>query len=881
VIVTSYAALTERRYDRVNGVPGELLAKHSLGQTFVARYPELSGVELWLGTYASGAGPLKATVVLHLRSAPSGGPDLATVRLPAGSLVSENPWYLFSFPPIADSQDRAFYVEMESPDGKPGCAVTFFWWESAGGSDPYAYGSAFLDRRAQKADLAFGLHYSDSPLQAWAQMARAATAQFPAGLQIVLLLAGLAGAAWAVVHLPVLLRDREQGARWASRWSLVLALGIGLAHGVIYMLLVPPWQGPDEQSHFAYAALLYRHGLDNGVVEKLDLWGKDRDTALEKAIATSMDRHNYTRWVSWDASPGSPADPGLLSYQETRQSPAYYWLCAAAIGVGRAAGLPVDPYANPDGALLVVRVVSVVLTLAVVALAWLAAALLGARMRAGGLLVLVVLPLTVALLPMHAFIAAMANNDILAEVSVSSLFVALIALLRRPDGLGGAALALLAVFLTGTSALTKSTALAASIPLLGLGLVVWGGMLVTRRARRASLAIPATICAGLVMLSAAVPLLAYEPQEAAAGWQISYWPVRHVPRVPDASAHTGSYVFVLRAPGNAASGFEMLLPPLYHPALDIVFSAWARSSPAQGSSAATASISVIDGSRKAGGQEAMLPATGDWTPLTATAHLPESANAATLQISSSAGAVEFDDLSLKTSSPSGPWDDPVYAPRLLNASAEEAALGIRPWMSTALPAELRQIADAIANPQPFDKPALWRSYADGQFRSFWGIFGYLSVPLPDFVLFVLGSLSIVALCGLGWVAIRTLGNWSFRTWLCVVSFVSLVAAILTGFAQQMMLLADSGIAAYPQGRYLFVLSIPITLLLMAGAWFGFSLLMRLGFRALAAGPGSGSKSWDSAPRTMAVWAAWLWVNGLVVFAAYCILSLAGPYYYGL
>src|SRR5205085_9857123 len=117
------------------------------------------------------------------------------------------------------------------------------------------------------------------------------------------------------------------------------------------------------------------------------------------------------------------------------------------IGVGRAAGLPVDPYANPDGALLVVRAVSVVLTLAVVALAWLAAALLAARMRAGGLLVLVVLPLTVALLPMHAFIAAMANNDILAEVSVSALFVALIALLRRPDGLRGGALAMLAVLL--------------------------------------------------------------------------------------------------------------------------------------------------------------------------------------------------------------------------------------------------------------------------------------------------------------------------------------------------------------------------------------------------------------------------------------------------
>src|SRR5436853_7792686 len=52
---TSYGALTERVYGNANGITGELLRGHSVGQTFVSRYAGLSGVSLWLGTYGDGA----------------------------------------------------------------------------------------------------------------------------------------------------------------------------------------------------------------------------------------------------------------------------------------------------------------------------------------------------------------------------------------------------------------------------------------------------------------------------------------------------------------------------------------------------------------------------------------------------------------------------------------------------------------------------------------------------------------------------------------------------------------------------------------------------------------------------------------------------------
>src|SRR4051812_22003528 len=66
----------------------------------------------------------------------------------------------------------------------------------------------------------------------------------------------------------------------------------------------------------------------------------------------------------------------------------------------------------------------------------------------------------------------------------------------------------------------------------------------------------------------------------------------------------------------------------------------------------------------------------------------------------------------------GSWDDPVYGLRPLNGSAEVGTVGLRPWLARLLPTEVAQIADALANPQPFDKATLWRTYADGEYRSF-------------------------------------------------------------------------------------------------------------------------------------------------------------------
>src|SRR5205085_337297 len=151
-----------------NGVTGELLAHHSVGQNFIAQYDGLSAVSVWLGTYGRAA---RTGMVLHLRHAPD-GPDIATASVPASQIEGENPWQTFSFPPVPNSRGERFYFAVESPGAKPGKALTLSWWEQHGEGDPYPLGNAFIDDKPQHADLAFSLRYSPSLIQAWAQTAQ-------------------------------------------------------------------------------------------------------------------------------------------------------------------------------------------------------------------------------------------------------------------------------------------------------------------------------------------------------------------------------------------------------------------------------------------------------------------------------------------------------------------------------------------------------------------------------------------------------------------------------------------------------------------------------------------------------------------------------------
>ncbi len=798
-IWTGYSSAVNRRYEALNAVAGELLAGGSMGQTFVARYNDLSGIDVRIGTYGRQADPKRATLVMHLRANPSSPNDIATATLPASRVLEENGWYHFSFPAVSDSQGKTFYVQIESPNGSLDNGLSLYWFKPNPLGDPFADGVAYLNGKPTRSDLTFGLGYSASPVEVWSVMLGSAVTNSSQLVLGALLIIAVAGIIWALAWLPPILRDQDRRRRWLSRWSLPFVLGVALVNGLLYMLIVPPWQGPDEYSHFAFAALLDKHNLDSKQVASLSLSGKDRDVALINAINASMDRHDFTRLFAGSAAPGAPSDVGPIYFQQSRQPATYYWLCAVATRVARALGAPANPYTNPEGALMAMRTVSLLLGLIVVALAWLAGALLapecGIRNSEFGMTegisqstcripnsefrnwLRLLLPLTVGLLPMHTFIATVVNNDILAEVAVSALFVSLIALIRWPRGLRGLALAALSVVLALASIPTKSTATAAALPLLAGGLLVWIGTLVLGRrtkdegrstvfsARPSSFVLrrwPGVLrlTAGLgaillvALAFAGAVLLAYRHDDnSAAGWFVSYEPIQRAARVESSTAHQGSYVIELGATAATRQASQNLVPPVYHPAFNVTFSGWARLAPGQTSSAGkvNARLSVMEGAREAGFGEGQPDLAGEWIHLSASGKITASAARVTLSLEAVGQTTEklqFDDLSLQTSAVGAPWNDPIYKPVLLDPSAEEPPTVLNSVVKQIVPSEINAMADAMANPQPFDKGTLWRDYAGFQYQTFWGSFGWVTINLPSLFYILLGLLALAALAGL-------------------------------------------------------------------------------------------------------------------------------------
>jgi hypothetical protein len=896
----SFAALTHRRFERDTGVTDELVKGRTAGQSFVAEYSNLSGVEVRIGTYGRGHDPSRPPLVMHLRTAPGmnwrgtsqEGVDLRTASLSPDTPLDENAWYQFTFAPVPDSKGKSFYVEVETPTGRAGRSLSVYWWQPTTEGDPYPGGSAYWNGQQQKGDLTFGLSYSPPPVEVLGDLGgRIARSGSGGGLSLVLL-AGL-----ALVVVSVFWVSRK-GISWLVRRSLPIVLAVSLANGLLYALLIPPWQGPDEHSHFAYAVLLDRYGMDVAQLQSQQLGEQRHDLALERAVTASMDRYDFTRLQAVHSAPGATSNAGYSLYWELSQPPAYYWLGVMALRTARALGVNVDPYGDPEGVLRLLRGVSVLLATVVAGLAWMAGKLLGgyernefAQRRRGRGWLKLVLPLTVSLLPMHAFSTSVANNDIMAELLVSTLFVVLVALLRYPTSLRGAALALAAIALAIASPFTKASAMAAAMPLASIGLAAWAGLLVWRAVRRQLSDqnrrtgwVPATVALLVVILTAAVFVSLYEPSGTAVGWHASATTFDAVPRVAAAGAHKGSYVIELRPTGGGAVAYQTLVPKIPHPAFDVAFAGWARAvGPSPNSAAAT--LAVQQGGKRLGLGVAQLPSTGEWTQLTVQGRVFESSDAVTLQLGAWQGDVQFDDFSLETRNFSAPWPDPVFSLNLLNPSGEQEAFRLRPIVAKLVPSDVTGMADALVNPQQFSRLKLWRYYANMEFQSFWGNFGWLSIPLPGAVYTMIGLLMVLALSGLIWQGLHRLGRWSATEWTTIVAIAALAATISLTYLRQTMTVIVDGTTPYLQGRYLFVLSIGIAWLILAGmsaagagVWrFGVAIIwvwQRTPAKELL--PEAASRS----PRPGLGWAIWLWSNMLATFAAYCLLVLIIPYYYG-
>ncbi|MHB1004342.1 MAG: DUF2142 domain-containing protein [Chloroflexota bacterium] len=191
--------------------------------------------------------------------------------------------------------------------------------------------------------------------------------------------------------------------------SLRFLVFLALLQGLVYMSVVPPWGIPDEPRHFAYVRAVWLEWLGQAVT----------DDAVDGPIIDSLRRHNW--WVATnqdvpDRGPGNLDEIPFLRYGSApargNQPPLYYYLNALAI---RLTG-----QTDVDAQLYIARLVSVVLGTLVVVVSYLAAGTLipgsyGFRLYVG---------ILTALVPQRAFLSAGVNNDNLAILAASLVFLA-------------------------------------------------------------------------------------------------------------------------------------------------------------------------------------------------------------------------------------------------------------------------------------------------------------------------------------------------------------------------------------------------------------------------------------------------------------------------
>jgi hypothetical protein len=279
-----------------------------------------------------------------------------------------------------------------------------------------------------------------------------------------------------------------------------------LMHSLLYLALLPPWQTPDEPTVFEYAALVAQLGRVPT--------NTDRDLALERRITDSLMRQHFFEYLTGNAPAVPPNDLEVAraSFFMPRQvgsdPPLYFILAALPLKLIGARVI--------EQQLLALRLLSVLMTSATVLCAYAAARELLPHARGVALAV----ALGLALQPMFVFIGTGAGNDSLANLIGAAICWLLIRLLRCGVSLRRA-IVLLALLSAG--ALTKRTLLpetllltllalgwlfaqivsiprglaarlaAGALMLLGVGVAAWASLTLSRaNALAADWVIPAT-----------------------------------------------------------------------------------------------------------------------------------------------------------------------------------------------------------------------------------------------------------------------------------------------------------------------------------------------------------------------------------------------------
>jgi len=560
--------------------------------------------------------------------------------------------------------------------------------------------------------------------------------------------------------------DRE-----TRRWVWLLLLWAG-GHALLYALLVPLWQAPDEPSHVEMACLVAERGFD--------LRPGDYDPVLQQRLIRSLADHDFWRWVR-EATPDPlpttfDGDPFLRrAARQVGDEPAWYYAALAPI-----CRLPV----GLETQVYLMRLVSSGFFVLTVLAVWWAAVGIWPRALAP----VVATAGAAAGLPMLAFIGGAVNNDNLAMLLGALAFGCLARFGRRPGWRLAAATLLIAIL----AAMTKKTA-AFLIPLAGLACV----QLVAPVWRRWPWQVRATVAlaaAGLLIV-----LCAARPGNPPANW-IERGQAQGWGRTP-AAARTGQMgVRLVQAGGGGSARLLQILSGQERAQArgqTVRFGAWVR---AEGD--ATPMRVTIRDDRGVSQTTAVATSAWQWVEVTHPVSLDTNDVRVAVAIGAEAGRaiLAVDDASLVVASAVGDGE------LLRNGDFEQGArlaLQLADLLMGSWLVKVRTAAPA---------PSLPRSllYLALLFPGFWGNFGWLQAPLPIPV-----YVALAAVCGLAVAGLLRLNRPNdaldlppaIGRWLAL----GLALAVL-----QMVVLPMWGRDWQPQARYLNPALVPILVFFVAG-----------------------------------------------------------------
>ncbi len=558
---------------------------------------------------------------------------------------------------------------------------------------------------------------------------------------------------------------------------LLLALiGCYMASGLVTSLLIPPWQSPDEPTHFEYA-----RGLAIGTTVETP--------AIQGPIIASFYRYRFWDYRGVRIPNPSPASFGELKrllLRQTDKTPLYYWLAAAVSGWTNDVTLQ----------LYSMRWLSVLLSALTIPIVYFIAREILPEARAPLALAAAAL---VAFLPMYGYIGASVNPDTIgAPLGAATIWLAVRGLRGKQP-----AVSLVCALLC---ALLTFWVRRSAIALIPWALLVAGASLVGQAWRR----LPrAWVVATSVSVVAATLVVMAWPSSSAAAWEplgAQLGPTRS-----DRYAYAGAYSLRLAHQGQTPPA--ALLQVLSAPQLRMLANHEVMINAAVRSGGATVPGRLVFRVQTTSVRDASVAflATSEWQPIALRTSLPASPISADLTIALDGdGELYTDQVQLLDAATGSPLATSS------NGGGEEALLW---WQTHFTGNRVAQYLSRIlqsARDGVYLSPAalaLYPYFLAQMFDSLIGRFGWMSIYSNRVLIGGMGIIWVVLLIALIGVRRRASGFDAGRRHALAWMFLLVVLTLVAIFLEYTSYL---NLRIYPQGRYLFPILAAIITLLVSG-----------------------------------------------------------------